>query len=317
MIMSCFGAQQARSLNLRLQEAEAHLEAKRLRHAEAEAKWKKEQQNFIAEVESQRKRIDEANANIVFLERGPEHSARVKILEAQIDLFLNKNNPEFVERVFSKHADKVLNLIMPNKLCKALSEFGLYLQPDDAAALMTMMDIDNNGGLDLKEFAAALRQPSTPEEQFVQTLPISGMLASCLTTPKATDPLKELCNLSSEQLKAAIDAFSFSLYREVKKQLFYLKSLVDVKESKALEDADGSGTKSAVLVMNAGSVKEFYEGMYERIGGHFHNLHIAMIKFASCYPRISYIQFSSPFLKNKLIAISNGRWYRISQHKIF
>ena len=110
--------------------------------------------------------------------------------------------------------------------------------------------------------------PSTPVEQFVETLPIAGMLASSLVIPGAGDPLRQLCSLKSDQLKAAIEAFSLSLHQMLKTQLDYLKTLLDAKESKAQEDADGSGSKCAVFVMNAGSVKAYHEGIYERIGEH-------------------------------------------------
>jgi hypothetical protein len=264
-----------------LQEAEAHLEAERVRHAEAEAAWKQEQRILIAEMDSLRIINEKAQTTRVFLEGGPEHSASVKSLEARVDLFLSRNKAECVERVFHKHADEEQTLILPDKLGEALSEFGVNLPADEVQALITMMDVDKNGGLDLKEFAAALRQPSTPVEQFVQTLPISGMLASCLMTPKANDSLKELCNIGSEQLKAAIDAFSVSIHQEVKKKLDLLKSLVDAQEAKAQDEADGSGSKSAVFVMNAGTVKEFYEGLFERIGEHHHTLYFTKIRSAS------------------------------------
>jgi hypothetical protein len=189
-------------------------------------------------------------------------------LAAQIEMYLNRTKDQCVTSVFNTHADKGKKMILPNKLSEALGEFGVHLPADEVAALVTVMDIDNNGGLDLAEFTAALRQPTTPVEQYVQTLPISGMLASCLATPRAAEPLKELSNLTSEQLKDAIDAFSVSLHQELKKQLEVLKSLVEAKGANAQEDSDGSGSKSAVFVMNAGSVKEFYEGMYERIGKH-------------------------------------------------
>ncbi len=98
------------------------------------------------------------------------------------------------------------------------------------------------------------------------------MLASSLAIPGAIDPLKELCNLKSDRLKTAIEAFSFSLHQVLKKQLDHLKTLMDAKEAKSQEDADGSGSKCAVFVMNAGSVKAYHEGIYERIGkNHTHS----------------------------------------------
>ena len=201
--------------------------------------------------------------------QGPEGEQRGR-LASQIELYMNRTRDQCIARVFEMHADKGKKLILPNKLHEALGEFGVHLPADEVEALLTTMDIDNNGGLDLREFTAALRQPTTPVEQFVQTLPVSGMLASCLATPQAAEPLKELCNLSSEQLKAAIDAFSVCLHLELEKQLKFLKSLVEAKEAKAQEDADGSGSKSAVFVMNAGSVNDFHKGMYERIGKHIY-----------------------------------------------
>jgi hypothetical protein len=239
-------------------------QVERARHAEAD--WKQENQSLIAKMGSLCNSSTNASATRGFLPGGPEHSARVKNLVAQIDIFLSRTNTECVECVFKNHADQTLILILPDQLSEALSAFGVHLSSEEVKALATTMDVDKNGGLDLTEFAAALRQVSTPVEQFVQTLPIHGMLASCLATPKATDPLKELCKLGPEQLNAAIDAFSVSVHLEIKKQLDFLSSIVDAQEAKAQEDADGSGSKSAVFVMNAGTVKDYYEGMYERIG---------------------------------------------------
>ena len=95
------------------------------------------------------------------------------------------------------------------------------------------------------------------------------MLASCLVTPNASS-LEDLRNLSPEQLKAAIHAFSVSLEQQLKQQMDLLTSLIDSTEAKAKEEAGGSGSKSAVFVMNAGNVKEFYDSPFERIGERCH-----------------------------------------------
>mmetsp|Transcript_54968 Transcript_54968/g.115031 ORF Transcript_54968/g.115031 Transcript_54968/m.115031 type:complete len:480 (-) Transcript_54968:15-1454(-) len=187
-------------------------------------------------------------------------------LQAQIERFLLRTNNQFVERVFNTYADSDKDLILPNRLQGALSEFGAHLPSDEVEVLMTAMDINHNGGLDLREFSAFLRQLSTPVEQFAETLPISGMLASSLAIPEAGDPLKELCNLGSDHLKTAIDAFSISLHLVLRNQLDHLKTLIDAKEANTYDDVDGSGSKCAVFVMNAGSVDAYHEGIYERIG---------------------------------------------------
>jgi hypothetical protein len=203
------------------------------------------------------------------LKRGRESEGDpnlVKELQAQIELFLNRRKDEFIEHVFNKYADSAdrdHKMMFFNKTDEALREFGLHLPSEEVRILVTTMDIDNNGALDLNEFKSVLRQASTPVEQFVGTLPISGMLASSLAIPGAAEPLNELCDIESYRLKAAIDAFSFSLHQMLNEQLAKLKTLRDSKED---EDADGSGSKCSVLAMTAGSIEDYHEGMYGRIG---------------------------------------------------
>ncbi len=198
----------------------------------------------------------------------PSEDEGCKKLQAQIELFLNRQDEACVGRAFTKYSDEARKLILPTRLHEALAEFGVHLPLEEATMLMTTMDVHNNGGLDLQEFTSALRQPTSPVEQFVATLPISGMLASSLAIPGAAEPLKELCTLDSDRLNAGIEAFSLSLHQVLKVRLAKLKILLDSKEAKDQEDSDGSGAKCAVFVMNAGSVKAYHEGMYERIGEH-------------------------------------------------
>ncbi len=79
----------------------------------------------------------------------------------------------------------------------------------------------------------------------------------------------------------AIDAFSMSLEQELKKQIDLVKSLVEAKEARAQEEADGSGSKSAVFVMKAGTVEDFHKGVYERIGENTITPYSSKILFAS------------------------------------
>ena len=121
-----------------------------------------------------------------------------------------------VKQVFDKFADVDRKLLLADRLQDALAEFGSHLPQDEVDVLMSNMDIDSNGGLDLGEFAEALRQISTQEERFTKTLPITGMLASSLAVPGAADPLKELSNLEQDQLELAIEAFILSLRKLLK-----------------------------------------------------------------------------------------------------
>ena len=161
-------------------------------------------------------------------------------------------------------------MVLPNRLQEALGEFGIQTTSEEAAELFTTVDADDNGGLDFGEFRQIIRQPSSQVEQFLNTLPLSGMLASCLVNQESTEPLKDLCNIEHEKLTAAIQAFALSLDQTMREDLDKLKGLVAAMEIKRLEDIDGCGAKYHVFKMNAGSVKEYHEGIYSRIGGIAH-----------------------------------------------
>jgi hypothetical protein len=196
-----------------------------------------------------------------------EEPPLVRSLRAKIDMFLKRRTAEFVESAFRKNECKERNLVLKDSLQRALGEFGVYITSEEAEQLFTVVDIENNGGLDLDEFRQAISQPSSQIEQFLNNLPLSGMLASCLVNQDSKKPLKDLCNIELERLTAAIDAYSLSLLPMLRDELAKLKELVAAMESKpALEGVDGCGTKYFVFSMEAGSVKEYHDGMYSRTG---------------------------------------------------
>ena len=196
----------------------------------------------------------------------------VSSLGIKIDRFLQGRSAEFVRSVFDKYADKERKLVLKNNLQKALGEFGVYITSEEAEELFTTVDIDNNGGLDLSEFRQAISQPSSQVEQYLNTLPMSGMLASCLVNQDSEEPLKDLCNMELERLTAAIKAYSLSLLPMLRDELAKLKGVVAAMESnpQAMEGVDGCGAKYHVFSMEAGSVKEYHDGMYSRTGGLAH-----------------------------------------------
>jgi hypothetical protein len=180
--------------------------------------------------------------------------------------FLQSQSEKFVESVFLKYEDAETHLVKKEALSIALSEFNIMLTDEEVEAIMLNMDIDNNGGLDLKEFTRALNQPSTQVEQFVKTLPVSGMLARCLSTNGATEPLGALCDLSRDELKDRVQVFVPIFLQEVlEPALNKLRTLLKAHEN---EQAQLSDSKFSGFCMNAGSVRDFYDGPYKRIGEH-------------------------------------------------
>ena len=179
--------------------------------------------------------------------------------------------------VFDRHVDPVTKLLSANKLQGALSEFGVQLTASEACELMIAMDTDGNGALDFQEFTKALSQPPTQVEQFVDTLPLTGMLAACLSDPGADDPLKALCNIApdSSNLISRIDAFALSLRKVLQSELVKLQHMVVAMEAEKDSWAGNAGSKFAagMVGMNAGTADEFHRGIQERLGEHRRHAH--------------------------------------------
>ena len=197
-------------------------------------------------------------------------------VQERVRSFLQIRNEDFVRSVFLKYADADSRLVETEMLAAALNEFKIGLTAEEANAITTSMDIDNNGGLDFQEFTRALNLPSTQVEQFIKTLPVTGMLANCFTTQGAADPLKALCDLSCDQLKDRMEVFAPIFLREVlEPELNKLKKLLKAQEEQV---AGLLGSKFSGFCMNAGSILDFHEGPYKRIGGHALSLKLPLAK---------------------------------------
>ena len=168
------------------------------------------------------------------------------------------------------HADAETKLLSVVQLQEALVEFGIIFEAAEAEELFVAMDTDGNGGLDLQAFTRALIRPPTEVEQFVGTLPLTGVLAACLSEPGADDPLKALCKLASNnsELQARIDAFIPSLREILDTELRKLQKMVKAMEADNQRRAGDAGSKFAAFMigMNAGTPEEFFKGLEDRIG---------------------------------------------------
>ena len=102
----------------RLLEAEARLEAERVRHAETEAEWKQEQRRLIAEMENRRNSNEKAQTMRVFLEEDPEHTALVKSLELLEGWNIILKNPDVNHRKNIFVSQKICALIIEHRKLK-------------------------------------------------------------------------------------------------------------------------------------------------------------------------------------------------------
>jgi hypothetical protein len=130
---------------------------------------------------------------------------------------------------------------------------------------MVMTDVDKNGGLDFEEFRRALMKPPTKLEQWVGTLPLASMLASCFILPEG-DQLHEVSRLSIENLTDIAEAYAYGLKKVLVDSQSNLKETLENMEAKAKENAGGESSKFKTFKMSTGSVPHYIEGLIGRIG---------------------------------------------------
>jgi hypothetical protein len=114
----------------------------------------------------------------------------------------------------------------------------------------------------------AVKQPPNPLEQWVDTLPLSGMLSRCLATLVGTecDLLRGISCIDTAGLDAIVNAYSGTLRQVLERSQAQLKENFELMDSKAAEGGDGVASKFTTFVMNTGGVKDYFAGLSGRIG---------------------------------------------------
>ena len=158
-----------------------------------------------------------------------------EILRSRVELFLARHEGDYVEDVFRRHATisfegaqtKGEDLVSPSQLQACLRDMGILLDLTEVEALAQSVIGIEKVGLNLAEFRKVLREPPSKLEIWAETLPLSGMLASCLDVHAANsdDKLRSFSLLSTETIDAAADAFCQSLRVLLKKAQAKMSSL--------------------------------------------------------------------------------------------
>jgi hypothetical protein len=101
---------------------------------------------------------------------------------------------------------KVKALIRTDGLKDALLELGVQMKREKVEALMAVMDLDENGGLDFDEFKRAVQQPLTQLEQWASMLPLAGVLARSLPVSggQGDQSLRDFSRLGEDEINAAV-----------------------------------------------------------------------------------------------------------------
>ena len=287
--MSCFGLGQ-RTTDLRIVVAEQKAEVERLQrenaslmtqieahkqaHAEglaASAKAAKDENGLRLRISELEIDLDRHKASTTLIREtmDTDHDAArlTEQIQARVGHFYNIRNQLHNEQIFKKHANQTTNLMSADAMSAALCELGVQLSRDEAAAVFESVDADENGGLDLQEFLMAINHPSKVQ-QWIETLPLSQLLAHCLSFKAASgdssDPLREVSRLSADELRASTQAYCEHAQAVLADALHELKRCYDSMD--ALAASSAANAKFQTPKMSGGSVEEFYQGLVGRVG---------------------------------------------------
>jgi hypothetical protein len=253
-------------------------------------------------------------------------SAVKKYLEKQGDNFLKGVFDKFAERSTGTGDDYFLEppdngsisgstlkfkaLVKTDGLQAALLELGVHLKREKVEELMTLMDLDENGGLDFEEFKRAVQQqPPTELEQWAGMLPLAGMLARSLPVSggPGDQPLRDFSRLGDDDLDTAVQVFSeglkllLSSARASSRQMFDSTDKKALEAAKDLADGVSAASKFKTFKMITGTVEDYHNGLTSRIGAPHPNFskgmrheHCVMYGFAVAFTTSNYGLTTTP-----------------------
>ncbi len=169
-------------------------------------------------------------------------------------------------------------VVLANGLERAILELGVHMDKEKADNLRVSMDLEGRGGLDFEEFKQAILQPPTEVEQWICTLPLSGLLTSCLPVHncKGDQPLRNFSTLDVATLDAVVEAFSGAarlLLAEAQTRLKAMFAELDAKAAAGASDASGGApcvsSKFSTFDTDTGDAEDYHAGLASRIGEPF------------------------------------------------
>ena len=196
---------------------------------------------------------------------GARSEMSASTLQAGVERFLRRRSIDFQREVFKQHADPVKDLIFPKGLHSALEELGIQIKLEEVEAIILIADLGKNGGLDFEEFQCTVRNPQTKLHQWIETLPLAALLASCFILPEG-DQLHEITLLTSDNLDAIADAFTQGLKKILADSQIQLRKIIQNMEIKAKAKEGGESSKFKTFKMSAGVVSDYVQGLSGRIG---------------------------------------------------
>jgi hypothetical protein len=181
--------------------------------------------------------------------------------------FFKRLDESHVRTVFKNHSGDG-DILRKESLEPALTELGICVNANGLDHLYQLLDLNHDGTLEFEEFQRALAC-SSEIEQWAESLPLAGLLACCLPPIGGGDgnATRELCEVTPEELSAALDAFATGARRLVTERLKDLKAGFDELDRRArVQECALVGGKFSSPGLEWGTIEDFHKGIQGRIG---------------------------------------------------
>jgi hypothetical protein len=184
-----------------------------------------------------------------------------------------RRNIEFVRETFDSHKGKDSEVISASSLAPALVDLGVLINATELDEILKVRssgtrDLNDDGGLNFREFTSLVCTPS-PIEEWITELPLSQIVADAMPVQNAsadcliTDQLRHLSQATSKQLEESCDVIKEFLFKILQEKLSLLKEAYANLDSQTTAN---SNSKFQISKMSVGNIADFHEGLAQRIG---------------------------------------------------
>jgi hypothetical protein len=186
-------------------------------------------------------------------------------VRAQAEQNRQQRSDEHLEQVFRAHA--VDGRLSKDRLKAAIGSLSVSLdiKTEDFDAVFIGMDTDKNGSIDLEEFKAAVRIPSTVEA-WAKTIPWWRPIADCMPVRRGTNSLRAVAEMTAEEVAYVAEVVRDEICRMLGEQVAALRDAFKKMDAKAKDSEGLASSKFQTFKASTGGAKEYYHGLTGRVG---------------------------------------------------
>jgi hypothetical protein len=183
-------------------------------------------------------------------------SALLDTLRAQMDAGFNRRSEPFVRRIFEQHKDSGSPGILIHNLVSALADLGIYIDGSESEKIFKAHDLNENGCIDLSEFAA-IAETARGVECWASTLPLAQLLADCLPMKNMADPVRAVSRLCETDIQVIATCFGEGVRRMLREEVEKLRCAYARLQHNVEGESSAKFTLSEMPEMECGSIKDF------------------------------------------------------------